>query len=392
MRRLSMLAALLLVLPSARAADDIEKLDPARLPRVKPPAKIAGDGRPLVVKVLVLDFNPLIPGKVHSPDRPDAPAKGLREVGGWNDPLPLAAGFVQDMCDASGGLLQYEIVEWQVVRRFQKKKDGFVYTPEQYVSALRQGTGKAEAWHQPDGLDYPAMIAEFDLVRRVDSGEIDEVWMMGLPYFGYWEAAMAGPGAFNINGGVYDQIPCKRRFAIMGFNVERGVAEMIHDVCHRTESTMARVYGGWKVEQLTTNWAKFAANEKQSGTAAVGTCHYPANGEKDYDYANPRVVQSTADDWLNFPKLTGEKKPVSRDNWAGPHKDAKGNIDYHRNYMIWFFTRLPKAPGVNADGKLNNWWEYVYNFNAYDDQGRPLPDAKPIDDKTVAERGGRRPA
>ncbi len=392
MRRLSTLAALLLVLPSTRAADDIEKLDPARLPRVKPPAKIAGDGRPLVVKVLVLDFNPLIPGKVHSPDQPDAPAKGLREVGGWNDPLPLAAGFIQDMCDASGGLLQYEIVEWQVVRRFQKKKDGFVYTPEQYVSALRQGTGKAEAWHQPDGLDYPAMIAEFDLVRRVDSGEIDEVWMMGLPYFGYWEAAMAGPGAFNINGGVYDQIPCKRRFAIMGFNVERGVAEMIHDVCHRTESTMARVYGGWKVDQLTTNWAKFAANEKQSGTAAVGTCHYPANAEKDYDYANPRVVQSTADDWLNFPNLTGEKKPVSRDNWAGPHKDAKGNIDYHRNYMIWFFTRLPRAPGVNADGRLNNWWEYVYNFNAYDERGRPLPDAKPVEDKTVAERGGRRPA
>jgi len=392
MRRLPILAACLLVLPLAHAADEVEKLDPARLPRVKPPARIAGDGQPLVVKVLVLDFNPLIPGRVHSPERPDAPARGLREVGGWNDPLTLAAGYMQDLCDASGGLIQYEIVEWQVVRRFQKKVDGFVYTPERYVAALRQGTGKADAWHQPDGLDYPAMIAEFDLVRRVDRGEIDEVWMMGLPYFGYWEAAMAGPGAFNINGGVYDRIPSRRRFAIMGFNVERGVAEMLHNLCHRTEATLARVYGGWKVDELTTNWARFAANEKQSGTAAVGTCHYPANGERDYDYANPRVVQSTADDWLNYPRLTGARKPVSRENWSGPHKDARGDIDYHRNYMIWFFTRLPKAPGVNPDGRLNNWWEYVYNFNAYDERGRPLSDAQPIEDPAVAQRGGRRPA
>ncbi len=126
---------------------------------------------------------------------------------------------------------------------------------------------------------------------------------------------------------------------------------------------MSRVYGGWKVEELTTPWARFAANFSQSnGIAAVGTCHWPPNAEKDYDYANPREVQSSADDWLNYPHLTGGKKTVTRETWAGP--------DYHRNYLKWWFAHLPKAGGSSADGRQNNWWKYIFDFNRYDENGR----------------------
>jgi len=371
---------------------DIERLDASRVPKVRPPARIAHGQTPLRVRVLVLEFNPWIPGRLHSPNDPGAGPRGLREVAGWNDPVPLAAGYMQDLCDASGGVVQYEIAEWLVVRRFQKKVDGFVYTPETYMECLRGGTLRNDCWHQPDGVDYPHMVQEFDLVRRVESGEIDEVWMMGLPYFGYWESCMIGKDAFYVNGGVYDQVPCQRRFVVMGFNVERGVAEMIHDLSHRTEATLSRVYGGWEVDKLTTNWARFAANQKQSGTAAVGTCHYPPNAESDYDYANRRMVESTADDWLHYPELTGRKRALNCEEWREPYKNSDGNPDYHRNYMCWWFAHLPKAPGVNADGRLNNWWEYVFNFNAYDEQGRPLSDAQPARQPRKEDEGYRRPA
>jgi hypothetical protein len=373
--RLLALCTALLIGAAALAADDVEKLPSAKLPKLTPPAKVAHDQAPLKVKVLVLEFNPLIPGKVYAPDQPDAQPKGLREVAGWNDPLPLAAGYMQDICDASGGVVQFEIVEWQVVRRFQQKTDGYVYTPEAYMTALKQGTRKAEAWHKPDGTDYPRTIQEFEIAKRVDSGEIDEVWMMGLPYFGYWESCMAGPQAFEVNGATYPDVPVKRRFVIMGFNVERGVAEMLEDQCHRTEATMSRIYGGWHVDKLTSAWARFAANQKQSGTAAVGTAHYPPNGVRDYDYQNEASVESTADDWLDYPNLTGAKKRTfNREEWAGPHKKKSGEADYHRNYLRWWFTHLPKAPEVNKeDGRLNNWWQYVYNFNAYDERGKAVP-------------------
>lgn len=386
------LPTVLLLAPLARGADDIERIPSDRLPRVKVPTTRPAGQTPLCIRVLVLSFNPLIPGALYAPDDPAAPPRGLREVGRWNDPLPLAAGFMQDICDASGGLVQYEIAEWLEVHRFQKKADGFIYTPEEYMRCLKGGTRPEAGWRQPDSLDYPHMVTEFDLVRRVESGEIDEVWMMGLPYFGYWESCMVGRGAFAVNGGVYDRVPCRRRFVIMGFNVERGVAEMLHDVCHRTEATLSRVYGGWKADELTSNWARFAANEKQSGTAAVGTCHYPPNGQRDYDYANPRAVESTADDWLHYPDLTGRKRSFGCDEWRAPHHSAAGQPDYHRNYMCWWFAHLPKATGLNKDKRLNNWWEYVYNFNAYDAQGQPVPDVHPPRAPATEKEGRRRPA
>jgi hypothetical protein len=306
----------------------------------------------LTVKVLVLSWDPRIPQEGN---------RRLHAVCGWQDPRTLAEGYAADVRQASGGLLDYRIVEWKDVEGFHPKIDGFTYTPEDYLKCWREKKG----WHQPDTADYPRTFRDHNVLPRIDRGEIDEVWFMGGPYFGYNESAMAGPGAFYINGAVYDKVPSLRPFAIMGFNYERGVAEMLHNLCHRTESTMSRVYGGWKVEELTTPWARFAANLSQSGTAAVGTCHWPPNAEKDYDYGNPRVVESTADDWLSYPRLTGKKAPVSRESWGGP--------DYHRNYMKWWFARLPRAEGRAPDGRQHNWWRYVFDFHRYDERGRPKP-------------------
>jgi uncharacterized protein YndB with AHSA1/START domain len=38
--------------------------------------------------------------------------------------------------------------------------------------------------------------------------------------------------------------------------------------------------------------------------------------------------------------------------------------------MRWWFRRLPRAAGINADGRLNNWWRYVFRFDDYTDRGQ----------------------
>ena len=43
------------------------------------------------------------------------------------------------------------------------------------------------------------LVREFHMIERVNSGEIDEVWLFGHPYGGYWESIMCGPGAFWCN-------------------------------------------------------------------------------------------------------------------------------------------------------------------------------------------------
>lgn len=310
------------------------------------------------VKVLVLNFDPIITSRG---------GRRLHSVCNWNDPRELAREYASDVAQASGGYISYKIVEWKDLSVFPPKKDGFVYTEDSYLQCHETNKG----WHQPDEMDYPKVLETYGVPEKINKGEIDEVWLFGGPYFGFWESAMAGPGSFDINGGVYPSVKTQRPFAIMGFNYERGVAEMLHNLCHRTEATMTRIYGGWQADKLDHLWARFAANARQSrGYAGVGSCHYPPNAEKEYDYANPRFVKSTANDWLNFPHLTGAMQEVNCESWGGP--------DYHRRYLIWWFSRLPRAPGWNPDGRLNNWWKYVFDFNSYDERG--LPKSRKPDD------------
>lgn len=324
-------------------------------------------GRALEVKVWVLNFDPII----------DPVQKTrLHEECKWNDPKELAKQYAADVKEASGGLVSFKIVGWDDLDEFPVKADGFTYNAATYMLHHRTNKG----WHQPDLADYPLVIAKYKLAERIEQGEFDEVWWFGAPYFGFGESAMAGRGAFYINGPVYDapDVKCKQAFAIMGFSYERGPAEMIHNLCHRTESTMSRIFGGWQADRLDTDWARFAANAHQSkGIAAVGTCHYPPNGTADYDYANPNFVDSTADDWQNYPNLTGAKSKVNCETWGGP--------DYQRNYLKWWFARLPHADGVNpANGRLNNWWEFVFRFNEYDARGKIVEASDPKSERAAA--------
>ena len=323
------------------------------------------DVAPVVQKVLVLNYDPVHEGK------------RLHELFGWNDPRRMAEGFVADMEQASGGRLKLEIAEWRDLNEIYAREDGGRFTVEEYVRNRRSGKG----WPEKIMADYPRIFAEQGVAPMIDDGRVDEVWIFSDHYFGIWEASMAGPGAFFINGGVYPEVPVKRPFAFFGFNYERGVAEMVHNASHRTECTMNRVYGQWNLKEPRSNWDKFSANHDQSqGRAGVGTCHWPPNAQHDYDYSNLRVVESWADDFLNYPDLTGKTQKVSVRTWSPDGKDP------HRDYLRWYFTRLPKAAGVNPDGRRNNWWRYLYDFANYTQDGKPLePSAEVVRVEAVAD-------
>ncbi|HYC83827.1 MAG TPA: hypothetical protein VEB86_01340 [Chryseosolibacter sp.] len=305
----------------------------------------AADAQQKVVNVLVLNYDPDVDD--------NGTIKKLHEYYDWHDPHKLANDFIDEVLTSSGDLVKYNIVEWRDLNEFPVKNDGFRYTLSSYKACMRNHSG----CHAADELDYHVAMHKQGIVEGINQNLFEEVWLFGGPYFGYYESSMAGPNAFYVNGGVYSA-PTNKAFVLMGFNYERGVAEMMHNLCHRMESTMSQVYGGWKAEELTSAWANFAANATQSnGTAAVGSCHYPPNALSDYDYGNKKAVMSSADDWFNYPILSGTKKELNCDAWGGP--------DYHLEYMHWWFSHLPRRTGVGPDGMLNSWWRYLYEFNEY---------------------------
>jgi len=303
-------------------------------------------------KILVLNYEPMVPDGKGG----EVPLVKLMK---WNDPHKLTDAYARDLYLMSGGYVACEIVEWKDIDGWPVKIDGFLYDDDSYLEALR-----TRNYHQPDGMDYAKLVEVHDLAGRVARGEIDEVWVWGGPGFGYYESRMVGPGAYWCNSVGLENERARRNFVIMGFNYERGLAEMIHDLGHRTESLMSHVYerdfGPWDARELRNDWERFSCVDWYvSGWSAVGNCHFPCNGEAHYDYANPRWVESSAEDWFNYPHLTGKRTLVNRTAW----EDESGNR--HLGYQRWFFSHLPRAPGYNGEGRLCNWWNYLFAMDSY---------------------------
>jgi hypothetical protein len=293
-------------------------------------------------KVLIINFDPAIRSKG---------GRRLQKVLGWNDPRRLTEGYVADLAECSAGYVRYRIVDWQDVDAFPVKKDGFRYTDDSYVRCWTGGGG----WHQPDAVDYVAIFRDFDVPQRIERDEIDEVWLWGFPYAGFWESTMAGRGAYFCNSPPVEGVRTSRIFVTMGFNYERGDGEMLESFGHRVESILRHVFGSWEPRE-THAWNRFTLHDSVApGRAGCGNVHFAPNSERDYDWGNRRVVWSTCDDWLFYPHLTGQRRQVNCREW--------GNGDTRAHHR-WWLQHLPHAEG-RSDGKLNNWWAYVTDFNRF---------------------------
>ncbi|MBI5649467.1 MAG: hypothetical protein HZC40_03320 [Chloroflexi bacterium] len=300
----------------------------------------SGDLVALKPRVLMITYNPTVDA---------ASGKNLIQEMGWRDADALAQGYADDIRECSGGLVDYQIVARVVVDEFPIKADGFRYQAQDYVNAYRAGSG----FHTPDAIDYDALIAKFNLLTRVANNELDEVWLFGFPYIGYWESTMAGKGAFFCNSEPRPNTEaCPRRFIMMGFSYERGNGEMLENLGHRAESIMRQVY---RFKSDAANlFERFCLYDQIApGNAQCGNVHFAPNSVRDYDWGNPTPVASFCDDWLTFPNLPGKSRMVDAREW--------GNGDI-REHHKWWMRHFPQVAGV-TDGIANNWWKYIADVN-----------------------------
>jgi hypothetical protein len=318
---------------SRSLGDNVEAQDSGSQRSVQP-------APPMTRRVLSIVHNPRIPRR----------GKKLNTAMGWNDPDDLAARFIDDVRDCSHGRALYQITERIEVDGFPRKADGFAYTPESYLRGMR-----GKGFHQPDAVDYHELLREFEILGRIRGNEIDEVWLFGFPYAGYYESIMGGPGAFWCNAPPLEGTQmAERRFVIMGFNYERGVGEMLEDLGHRAESILTRVFAGTGEDDLFERFTRYDA--RNPGEAEVGTVHYAPNSQRDYDWGNRLKVLSRCDAWYDFPGLAGEPRLVDSAEWGG------GDIRLHH---MWWFRHFPHYLG-SSGASLNDWWGYVLDPDLVD--------------------------
>lgn len=315
-----------------RRKDDPSRVDPPTEPR---PAATP----PVHPRVLVVVYDPACRSERGRP---------LSHVLGWNDPLELTRAYVRDLAEVSRGYLRYDLVEALRLDEFPRKADGFHYDDATYLRCWRVGAG----FHDPDGVDYEAVLARTDAIRRVQAGELDEVWVWGPPYAGLWESTMVGRGAYWCNSDPLDGLACRRPFIVMGFNYERGVGEMLESFGHRAESMLARAFGSWREWGGSEDhaWDRFTAYDAVApGRAGCGNVHFAPNSTRDYEWGNPAPVWSTCDTWPDYPHAAERRREVDCREWGN------GDIRAHHR---WWLAHLPRSAG-ETHGLRNDWWSYL---------------------------------
>lgn len=295
---------------------------------------------PMTRRVSLIIYNPTVPNQG---------GRKLNQVLGWNDPDRLAAAFNADLREVSHGFADYQIVERIEVDEFPPMLDGYQYTAGDYLRFWRAHHG----FHQPDAVNYHYLLAQNDILAKVNQGQIDEVWMIFYPYGGLYESRMAGPDAFWCNAPpLEDTQPAGRRFVIMCFNYERGVGEMLESYGHRVESILAQTFAG--IPDPDNLWNRFTRYDKIAPRRAeVGTIHFAPNSRKDYDWGNPTPVLSGCRNWPYFPDLSAPPVTVTCAEWGN------GDIRAHHR---WWLNLLPHVAGQTGT-IANNWWAYSLDPN-----------------------------
>ena len=313
-----------------------------------------------VIRLLVINYDPVLTNQG---------GVTLRRHLKWNDPRPMTTNLMRYLAEVSGGFARDEMVDWVDVNAFPQKRDksGFRYDEQSFLAMWKD---KKTAF-KPDGVSYEAIFRELNLVERVQREDIRDIWIWGAPYFGTDEYAMKIPADLTFYPTdnpwfyrPYDIPDCGRTVWVMGFNYEVGEDNALHSFGHRCEGILALTVGGgiWDGNAGETNaWSRFTRQARKfPDDAQCGNVHGGPNAKGDYDYAQTNVVMSAADDWLNYPYLSGTRKPISGATWGKPH---------HLNYMKWWLGHLPRNAG-QTNGTYNNWWRYVVD---YDNAVRALP-------------------
>lgn len=299
----------------------------------------------------------------------------LREHGGvrlqkhlkWNDPRLMTTNLLRHLRESSGGYANFRLVDFIDVDAFPQKRDGFRYTEQSFLEMWKD---KKKA-HQPDSVSYAAIFKELNLAERVRKEDVSEIWVWGAPYFGTDEYAMKIPGDlvhYQADNPwfyrPYDIPDVGRTVWVMGFNYEVGEDNALHSFGHRCEGILSLTVGRgiWTGAAGATNaWNRFTRQaDKYPDDAQVGNVHGGPNAKSGYDYGQTNTVMSGAEDWLNYPDLTGAKRPVNRDTWGQPH---------HLNFMKWWLAHLPRNTG-QTEGFHHNWWRYIAD---YDQAVKELP-------------------
>lgn len=281
-------------------------------------------------RAMVLNYDPML---VNGGNRVK-----VSEYYHYNDVDTLIYQYIHLMQNASNGQCT-----WAVESRFNldeyplpADKSKQIFTPENYLSL--RGSGY-DYWNNPvRGVDYRAIVNDprFKIVEKVNSGQLDAIWVFSPAGSGFYETVMVGPSPFWINGSPIVENAMNRNIVVYGFGKEshQGVGFMCENTCHMAENIMARISGSWPKGYETAtftslflgtfdrvirsiylnDWQKFILSDASSWdplnvaphNSQAGLSHFPPTAVYNYnwstvsfDFENAGVFKAFDGNWTS---------------------------------------------------------------------------------------------
>jgi hypothetical protein len=294
----------------------------------------------------------------------------------WNDPRDLALQYQREMEKASGGTIKFEVTQIEADTAWFCTKGAKPYSMrelEDFMAIDNNFWFTYEDGRFPLGesWQYKNMVEYYGLDTKRDNDEVHEVWVLGTPIMCMYESVHVSRKGLWCNGTPVTDVTNRKILTVLGYNYERGLAEMVHDNVHRAENMLKYAYNGvWRTDYEKVvpddvelnNWELYSIYDKMlkkssKHKSSFGNCHYPPTALEGYGYYNDTTVLSYAYAWKDYPYIDLDKRepqPLrSKTTW---------NCE-HEKFCLWWFANLPNKEGINpADGRLNNWWYYIFDY------------------------------
>lgn len=212
--------------------------------------------------------------------------------------------------------------------------------------------------------DYNAIMKRIDGKSWIEQKGVQEIWMWGYHgKIGLWESNMSSPtgDVSNSDRDEKDLPVFKKTYTFYHYNYGRGVGEMLENHMHQLEHLLNHVDGRETQPQDKWNellfWGKFVGSDIShkivTNPARCGWTHYAPNSESDYDWENPRYVETDIEDWK--PDGIGKIQRMNADRWdRDPIK-----------WRVYWMQAIPGlGHGLTYKGKaLRNWWSFVADWD-----------------------------
>jgi len=217
-----------------------------------------------------------------------------------------------------------------------------VYKIVETIEFLEPLPTVAKSGPNPPMTEYNKIMKRVGIKKWVEERGVKEVWLWGYHggVVGLWESNMSGPfgDISNSNRDPRDLPVLGKTYRVYHYNYGRGTSEAIEDHIHQIEAELNFVDGRDRTpaEQWPSLlfWGKFVGSDRTQKIVrpGCGWAHYPPNGERDYDWANKRYVETDIEDWK--PDGTGKKQRMNCDRWGG-------------NSLKWFVCWMQNIPGAD---------------------------------------------